>query len=259
MSRDRCETAKELYESLVLQPVTCHAFGLEFVTYCAPAGLVRRTCEMAPMTEVSDTLPPVHGAPPKIRPARLLDWPRLLPLVETVYPRVLRAQLARWLREERHSLAVAIDAHGMVGFVRLRVMPGERCTVVDCLGVDPRARDRGVGSALLDYATQVACACAAPLVIGEVEADDAVALAFCRRHGFQVGADVASDDGRRRLGLKRRVSPPLWPQWDLRRAHAPRVPPDLLDRCATWALFGAWVGPVAASRVSSNGSPTPVA
>lgn len=213
---------------------------------------------MAPMTEVCDTLPPVHGAPPRIRPARILDWPRLLPLFEKVYPQVPRAQLAHWLREERHSLAVAIDATGLVGFLRLRVMPGDRCTVVDCLGVDPRARDRGVGTALVGYAAEVACACAAPLLVGEVDGDDATALAFCRRQGFQAGAAICGDDGRRRLGLTRRVTPAVWPQWDLRRAHAPRVPPDLLDRCTTWALFGAWLGPDAAAGFSSSGSPNRV-
>ncbi|MBK6714670.1 MAG: GNAT family N-acetyltransferase [Burkholderiales bacterium] len=213
---------------------------------------------MTPMTEVSDTLPPVLGAPPKIRPARLLDWPRLLPLVEKVYPQVPKAQLAHWLREERHSLAVAIDAHGLAGFVRLRVMPGERRTAVDCLGVDPRARDSGVGSALLDYAAQVACACAAPVLVGEVQADEGAALAFCRRRGFLPGVTLTGEDGRRRVVLTRRVSPPLWPLWDLRRAHAPRVPPDLLDRCATWALFGAWLGPDAQTGFSSSGSPNRV-
>ncbi len=210
---------------------------------------------MAPMTEVSDTLPPVHGAPPKIRPARILDWTRLLPLVEQVYPRVPRAALAQWLREERHSLAVAIDATGLVGFVRLRVLPGERRTVVDCLGVDPRARERGVGSALVEYAAQVACACGAPVLVGEVPADDGVAQAFCRRQGFQLGHAIAGDDGRSRLPLMRRVPAPVWPMWDLRRAHAPRVPPHLLERCATWALFGAWQGPESSPGVSSSVSP----
>jgi hypothetical protein len=81
-----------------------------------------------------------------------------------------------------------------------------------------------------------------------------VALTFCRRHGFQIGTSAHADHGRHCLTLTRRVPPPIWPMWDLRRAHAPRVPPALLERCATWALFGAWQGPEAVAGLSSSES-----
>ncbi|HNG82794.1 MAG TPA: hypothetical protein PLW24_25215, partial [Burkholderiaceae bacterium] len=100
----------------------------------------------------------------------------------------------------------------------------------------------GVGSALLRYCADVACACGAPQLEGEVLSGDLAAQAFCTRHGFAATPRHKSASGEWFLTVRRRVPAPAWPLWDLRRLHAPRVPPAVLERMATRALFEAWLG-----------------
>lgn len=196
---------------------------------------------MAQQNDASETLPPAPGEPPRVRAARILDWPRLVALAERAFPALDPQQLSHWLCHERHSLAVAITSQGLVGFVRLQIQPGRRVTRLHCIAVDPRAREQGVGSALLRYVADVACACGAPCLETEFDIqDDPVLQAFLIHHGF-VDAPGAVEEGAR-LRLRREVPAPVWPMWELRRPHAPRVPPAMLERAATRVLFDAWLG-----------------
>jgi GNAT superfamily N-acetyltransferase len=197
---------------------------------------------MKTLPEVSDTLPPAPGEPPRVRPARIRDWARLSRLAHQIFPELDEARLSHWLRNERHSLVVAITSRGLVGFVRLEVQPLRKVTVLDHLGVDAAARGQGVGSALLTYCSEVACACSAPHLEASVHADDPVLDAFCRHHGFKALRESRDELGQHCRQLSRRVTAPLWPVWDLRSLHAPRVPPAMLERLATRALYGAWLG-----------------
>lgn len=197
---------------------------------------------MAPMSDVSDTLPPGPGEPVRVRPARIRDWPRMLELVQRHLPELDEALLGRWLRNERHSLVVAITSQGLVGLVRLTVQPGRRVSLLECLLVHDAARGQGVGTALLHYCDEVACACGAPRIEAQVPDDDLVLRAFCARHGFIESHRSAGSMSAGHLGVSRRVPARLGPMWDLRRLHAPRVPPAALERAATRMLFDAWLG-----------------
>ena len=197
---------------------------------------------MRALLEVSDTIPPAPGEPPRVRPARIRDWARLTRLARQLFPDVDDQRLSHWLRNERHSLVVAITSRGLVGFVRLEVQPARRVTLLDHLGVDPCAREQGVGSALLRYCAEAACACSAPQLEVSIAADDPVLDAFCRHHGFKTTGHSCDDLGRRHIHLVRRAAASLWPEWGLRRLHSPRVPPAVLERLATRALYDAWLG-----------------
>jgi len=197
---------------------------------------------MLPKPEVSDTLPPEPGEPPRVREARIRDWAKLVELSRRVFPDLEEAWLSHWLRNERHSLVVAFTSEGLVGFARLEVQLGRRVTVLNCLGVDSEARRQSVGTALLRYCEDVACACGAPRLELAVPLDDPMALQFCAVNGYKVvqRPEVAVAPGWQTMA--RRVPAPVWPLWDLRRLHAPRVPPAALERAATRVLFDAWLG-----------------
>ncbi|MCK6426902.1 MAG: GNAT family N-acetyltransferase [Burkholderiaceae bacterium] len=196
---------------------------------------------MAQQHDASETLPPSPGEPPRVRAARIFDWPRLVALAERAFPTLDPQQLSHWLCHERHSLAVAITSQGLIGLVRLQVLPGRRVTRLELIGVDPRSREQGVGSALLRYAADVACACGAPRLETVIDAQvDPVLQAFLTHHGFVGDAADPAEDGRQ--CLRREVPAPVWPMWELRRPHAPRVPPAILERAATRVLFDAWLG-----------------
>ncbi|BDI04921.1 GNAT family N-acetyltransferase [Sphaerotilus microaerophilus] len=200
---------------------------------------------MVPMPEVSDTLPPAPGEPVRLRPARIRDWSRMLSLAQRHLPELDEATLGRWLRDERHSLVVAITSQGLVGLARLAVLPARQVSQLECLLVHDAARGQGVGTALLNYCDEVACACGAPRMEAHVPANDPVLRAFCAHHGFIEARRPAAAGGAvsvGHLGVSRRVPARLGPMWDLRRLHAPRVPPAALERAATRMLFDAWLG-----------------
>lgn len=212
---------------------------------------------MSAMPEVSDTLVPAPGEPARVRPARIRDWARLVVLARRLFPDLDEQRLGHWLREERHSLIVAITAQGLVGFARLVVQPGRRVTLIECLGVDSSAREQGVGSALLRYCADVACACGAPQLEGTLADGDLAAQAFCVHHGFCIDRVCVVPAAGASATVRRKVQPPVWPLWDLRRLHAPRVPPAVLERVATRALFEAWLGRSTA-RSRGVGAATPL-
>ncbi|HMX11975.1 MAG TPA: GNAT family N-acetyltransferase [Burkholderiaceae bacterium] len=197
---------------------------------------------MLPMPEVSDTLPPEPGEPPRVREARIRDWAKLVELARRVFPDLEEVWLSHWLRNERHSLVVAFTSAGLVGFARLEVQLGRRVTVLNCLGVDPGSRSQGVGAALLRYCENVAFACGAPRLEMSVPEDDPLARVFCQRFGYKTvqRPDVVAAPGWQTV--TRRAPAPVLPMWDLRRLHAPRVPPAALERAATRVLFDAWLG-----------------
>lgn len=195
---------------------------------------------MSPMSEASDSLPPGADEPARVRPARIRDWPRLLDLLHSSVPELDEDLLSRWLRDERHSLVVAIGSSGLVGFARLVIDPLRQASCLECLVVQEAARGQGVGTALLHYCEEVARACGAQRIRTSIASDDLPSRAFCAHHGFTEPCGPAVDG---RQALARRVAARQWPPlWDLRRLHAPRVPPAALERAATRVLFDAWLG-----------------
>ncbi|MGY0194508.1 GNAT family N-acetyltransferase [Leptothrix sp. BB-4] len=197
---------------------------------------------MAALPAFSDTGLPAPGAAVRVRAARIRDWSRLQGLIAQVFPDVDEATIGHWLCDERHKLAVAFTAMGLVGLVRMQVHPGERITEVSALGVLPAARGQGVARALMNYCEEVACACGAPSLELELPAEARDTQAFFQHLGYvtQKRADRRPQSGDVRW--VRRAPLPTWPDWELRREHAPRVPPATLQRLAVRALYGAWVG-----------------
>jgi ribosomal protein S18 acetylase RimI-like enzyme len=184
---------------------------------------------------------PAPGAAVRVRAARIRDWARLQGLMCSVFPHIDQATYGHWLRDQRHCLAVAFTAEGLVGVVRFEIQPGNRVTMLTQLGVAPAMRGHGVARALLSYCEEVACACGAPNLALELPCDDLVTLAFFRHLGYAVSpAEPSSAVGTRRL--VRRAKAPVWPTWQLKREHAPRVPPAAFQRLAMRALYGAWLG-----------------
>lgn len=197
---------------------------------------------------------PAPGASVRVRAARIRDWSRLQGLMCRLFPQVDEATFGHWLRDERHNLAVAMTSEGVVGMVRLEVQPGSRTTQLALLGVDPSARGQGVAKALLAYCGEVACACGAPTLQVDVASDDDAAQGLFRRLGYEVVRAASSAQVEGRLRLARSAPAPVWPTWDLKRQHAPRVPPAALHRLAMRALYGAWLGSVHRNGRVSTGA-----
>ncbi|WP_170130793.1 GNAT family N-acetyltransferase [Sphaerotilus hippei] len=194
-----------------------------------------------------------------VRPLRLLDGLAVTGVIRHLFPQCSGARIRRWLRDEPHSLAVALVQGRLVGVVRLQVHPGDGCTEIDLLGVLPSARGQGVGTALLRHAEQTACACGASCVLlgpQTVESAQQVQVGadgFFSRAGYvplqpQDALLSGHDLSLRREGvslqrcLKREVPMPASPRWGLREAHRPRVPHALFSRVVRHALLGfsAW-------------------
>ena len=187
---------------------------------------------------------PAPGAAVRVRAVRIRDWARLQGLMCQVFPHIDEATYGHWLRDQRHCLAVAITAEGLVGMVRFEVQPGSRVTLLTQLGVAPSLRGQGVARALVSYCEEVAYACGAPSLAFELPCEDLVTQSFFRHLGYDVSSACASAaDGMRRL--VRRAKSPVWPTWQLKREHAPRVPPAVFQRLAMRALYGAWLGSAA--------------
>lgn len=197
---------------------------------------------MSSLAAFHDSGLPAPGAAVKVRAARIRDWVRLQGLLLSVFPNIDEATFGRWLRDQRHSLAVALNAEGLVGVVRIEVQPGSRVTLLSLLGVAPSARGQGVARALLSYCEEVACACGAPDLAFDVAADDADRQAFFAHLGYVAVTSGRSAALRGLCRLVRRAHPPAWPTWQLKREHAPRVPPAPFQRLAMRALYGAWLG-----------------
>lgn len=194
----------------------------------------------------------------RVRAARIWDWVRLRGLMNQLFPHIDDATLGLWLRDQRHCLAVALVGGQLAGLVRLEVLPGRRVTRLALLGVTASLRGQGVARAMLAYCDEVACACGAPDLELDVAAQDVDSQAFFDHVGFattkrrgcvslQESNDAAdsgygSFDPRDAKRLSRHVSMPLWPSWQLKREHAPRVPPTPYQRMVMRALYGAWVG-----------------
>lgn len=196
---------------------------------------------MSSLPAFLDTGLPAPGAAVRVRAARIRDWARLQGLMCSVFPHIDQATYGHWLRDQRHCLAVAFTAEGLVGVVRFEVQPGSRVTLLTQLGVLPALRGQGVARALVSYCEQVACACGAPSLAIEVRCDDLATGAFFRHLGYAaLAVESSATAGTRRL--VRRAKSPVWPTWQLKREHAPRVPPAPFQRLAMRALYGAWLG-----------------
>lgn len=210
-----------------------------------------------------ETLPPPDAAAVRVRPLRLRDWRAMTRLLQQTYPQLDAAWIGDQLRNAPHCFAIAVTQEGLAGVVRLRIHPGERCTELDLLAVEPAQRERGVAAALLRYVTEVACACGAPRLEAWIEADNGPVHALLVGAGYQLAPAVAAPGhGRRKpaiaapegwmgritgseqplLRLTHNAPSPVWPEWSLRRSHAPRVPPGVVERTARLALYGAWRG-----------------
>ncbi len=197
---------------------------------------------MAALPAFSDSSMFAPGSPVRVRAARIRDWARLQGLIAEVFPDVEADTIGHWLCDERHKFAVAFNEQGLVGLVRVQIHPGERVTEVSALGVLPAARGQGVARALMNYCEEVACACGAPSLELELPAEARETQAFFEHLGYvtQMRKGLRTQMGAVRW--VRRAPVPTWPDWELRREHAPRVPPATLQRLAMRALYGAWIG-----------------
>ena len=197
---------------------------------------------MAALPAFSDSSMFAPGSPVRVRAARIRDWARLQGLIAELFPDVEPDTVGQWLCDERHQLAVASLGGGLVGLVRVQIHPGERVTEVSALGVLPAARGQGVARALMNYCEEVACACGAPSLELELPAEARETQAFFQHLGYVTQVRKGRDPQMGLLRWVRRAPLPTWPDWDLRREHAPRVPPATLQRLAMRALYGAWIG-----------------
>jgi N-acetylglutamate synthase-like GNAT family acetyltransferase len=197
---------------------------------------------MAALPAFSDSSMFAPGAPVRVRAARIRDWPRLQGLIAELFPDVESDTIGHWLCDERHKLAVALNETGLVGLVRLQIHPGERVTEVSALGVLPAARGQGVARSLMNYCEEVACACGAPSLELELPAEARETQAFFEHLGYVTQMHKGRQTQSGPVRWVRRAPVPTWPDWELRREHAPRVPPATLQRLAMRALYGAWIG-----------------
>jgi ribosomal protein S18 acetylase RimI-like enzyme len=108
-------------------------------------------------------------------------------------PRVLRA-----IRDHGTNVAVALEQEVLVGF-GIMAYADESAHLV-LLAVDPPARRRGVGSALLHWLERVAGAAGIAQIALEARQSNDAALAFYRAHGYQltdtlIGYYLGVEDG----------------------------------------------------------------
>jgi ribosomal protein S18 acetylase RimI-like enzyme len=94
-------------------------------------------------------------------------------------PRVLRA-----IRDRGTNVVVALEHDLLAGFGVMAY--GEDAARLSLLAVDPNARRRGVGTALLLWLERVAGVAGLERIELEARQDNDAALAFYRRHGYQV-------------------------------------------------------------------------
>ncbi len=187
-----------------------------------------------------ETQPPTEDEPVKVRSLRVRDWRVVTQLLESTFQGLDSAWLARELRNEPHRFAVAVTTAGVSGVMRLSLDLGTRSMELDLLAVGESARGRGVASALLRYAQDVARACGTPKLQMATDSANVAARALLERSGWvTAGRDVRGDEPCTLWTST--VAESAWPDWRLRREHAPRAPLGLIGRTARRALYGAWL------------------
>ena len=130
----------------------------------------------------------------KLRLASTEDCQRLEAVHARAFDRSWTARdIARLMQVMGGFAVVCEDDEGMSGFVLARLMAQE--AEILTLAVSPRARRRGVGSALVEGAAAQAAARGAESLFLEVAADNAAALGLYRLAGFE------------RVGLRRGYYP----------------------------------------------------
>ena len=118
------------------------------------------------------------------------------------------ARVRRALADAETNVLVAADGNSMLGF---GIMIYREESAHLCLfAVQPHARRRGVGTAMLHWLERVAEVAGVVRLGLEARHDNAQALAFYRRHGYAQAALVVGmyqgiEDGVR---LEKRLSPP---------------------------------------------------
>lgn len=136
----------------------------------------------------------VHAMPPqrlpfRLRDGRVEDLPALLAL-EAQFPgdRLSWRQLRRHLQSNSAVLRIAIDDAGVQGYALTLLRHGSRVARLYSIVVDPNARGRGIGGALLVDADAVARKHGATRLRLEVRADNAGAIALYVAKGYvQIG------------------------------------------------------------------------
>lgn len=108
-------------------------------------------------------------------------------------PRVLRA-----IRDRSTNVAVALEQGLLAGF---GIMAYHEDTAhLNLLAVNPLARRRGIGTALLLWLERVACVAGVERIELEARQDNDAALAFYGRHGYRrvetmIGYYLGMEDG----------------------------------------------------------------
>jgi len=151
-------------------------------------------CDFQPLMRhhvMCRTLPPNHDAVrPSVRAVRSGDpaLAAVLPLHERLFPRSYLPgdALASGLDDGARCLFVVDDETGPAGYVVVQQPPHEQEGYVDYLGVDERARGRGLGRALLDAAVHWALReRGLPSISLTVRQDRAPALGLYRAAAFE--------------------------------------------------------------------------
>lgn len=187
-----------------------------------------------------ETQPPTEDEPVKVRSLRVRDWRVVTHLLASTFQDLDPVWLARELRNAPHRFAVAVTSAGVSGVMRLSLDLGTRSMELDLLAVQASARGRGVAAAMLRYAQDVARACGTPELMMALDTGHPAAQALLARTGWVASAGDARTDASRTLWT-RTVAESAWPDWRLRREHAPRAPLGLIGRTARRALYGAWL------------------
>jgi ribosomal protein S18 acetylase RimI-like enzyme len=133
-------------------------------------------------------LPPLRDTDLRIREARSADLGALSELEASVFAtdRLSRRRFAALMKSPSVSFMVAADGKAVVGYVLLLTRRGGRAARLYSLAVAPGSAGRGVGSRLLAAAETAALERGADALRLEVRRDNAGAIQFYERRGYQL-------------------------------------------------------------------------
>ena len=122
----------------------------------------------------------------ELRPMRWWDIEPVMSIEESVFESTAWSAAQFWgeLAHDDRAYVVMDDDEGVVGYAGLMVRPPT--ADVQTIAVAPRARRRGLATAMLRHLLEVAEASGCREVMLEVRADSAGAVALYEIHGFEV-------------------------------------------------------------------------
>lgn len=183
-----------------------------------------------------------------IRSARWTDWPRLHPLVLTIFPRMSTAEASHLLRRHHAGTVVACRGPRLTGYYQFYPHADAGVAWLNHFGVDPEAKGRGEAVDLIRFFERHAVTSGFASVALDAFEDNVRAHRFYERMGFTFESTQTHVDG-----VKRRYRKSLAGVAPLEQPMPSLRPPGrwtlACRKLAFGALVPAWCTPNAKGTV----------